>query len=228
VSKQGKTKHELWLRLCDLISNNPDAGRHLKVQAIIRQGLARFTDQVGRLWTSLANYYIRLGNFEQARDIFEEALNSVVTVRDFAHVWDAYTQFEDTIMSTYMESRTDQSAPSEQDELDFELRLARYEYLIDRRPLLLSSVMLRQNPHNVYEWQKRAKLYTNARSIVETYTRALKTVDPLKATGKPHVLWINFAKFYEAHNDLDSARSIFERATQVRHHLQFVWFHTRH
>ena len=222
VSKQGKSKHEMWLRLCDLISNNPEAGRHLKVNAIIRQGLARFSDQVGRLWTSLANYYIRLGNFEQARDVFEEALNAVITVRDFAHVWDAYTQFEDGCMRAYMDARAenqeeggDGAAAEGDDDVDFELRLARYEYLIDRRPLLLSSVMLRQNPHNVYEWQKRAKLYTNPRSVLETYTRALKTVDPLKATGKPHVLWVNFAKYYETHNDLESARKIFDKATQA-------------
>lgn len=37
--------------------------------------------------------------------------------------------------------------------------LARLEYLMERRPELLSSVMLRQNPHNVHEWHKRAKLF---------------------------------------------------------------------
>ena len=32
--------------------------------------------QVGRLWTSLADYYIRRGMFEKARDIYEEGLTS--------------------------------------------------------------------------------------------------------------------------------------------------------
>jgi len=36
-----------------------------------------------------------------------------------------------------------------------DLRLARLEHLMERRPLLLSSVLLRQNPHNVVEWLKR-------------------------------------------------------------------------
>ena len=45
------------------------------------------------------------------------------------------------------------------DDLDLELRLARLEDLMDRRPLLLNSVLLRQNPHNVHEWHKRVKLY---------------------------------------------------------------------
>ncbi len=45
------------------------------------------------------------------------------------------------------------------EDIDLELRLARFELLITRRPLLLNSVLLRQNPHNVHEWHKRVKLY---------------------------------------------------------------------
>ena len=36
--------------------------------------------------------------------------------------------------------------------------MARFEHLMERRPLLLNSVLLRQNPHNVAEWQKRVQL----------------------------------------------------------------------
>ena len=45
------------------------------------------------------------------------------------------------------------------DDIDLELKLERYEDLMDRRPLLLNSVLLRQNPHNVHEWHKRVKLF---------------------------------------------------------------------
>jgi pentatricopeptide repeat protein len=48
--------------------------------------------QVGRLWTSLADYYIRRGMFEKARDVYEEGLNAVVTVHDFSLIFDACTQ----------------------------------------------------------------------------------------------------------------------------------------
>lgn len=48
--------------------------------------------QVGRLWTSLADYYIRRGMFEKARDVYEEGLTSVITVHDFSLIFDAYTQ----------------------------------------------------------------------------------------------------------------------------------------
>lgn len=52
-------------------------GRSLNVDAIIRSGLARFSDEVGPLWCKLADFYIRSGAFERARDVFEEAINSV-------------------------------------------------------------------------------------------------------------------------------------------------------
>lgn len=34
-----------------------------------------------------------------------------------------------------------------------------YEDLLSRQPLLVNSVMLRQNPHDVSEWLKRVQLY---------------------------------------------------------------------
>jgi pre-mRNA-splicing factor SYF1 len=43
----------------------------------------------------------------------------------------------------------------------------------------------------------------------------VRTVDPERATGKPHTLWVAFAKLYERHSDLPNARIIFEKAVQV-------------
>ncbi|ONM60140.1 Tetratricopeptide repeat (TPR)-like superfamily protein [Zea mays] len=95
-------------------------------------------------------------------------------------------------------------------------------------PELLSSVLLRQNPHNVEEWHRRVKLFEKdpARQVA-TYVEAVKTVDPMKAVGKPHTLWVAFAKMYEKHSRLDSAEDIFKRATQVNYkavdHLASIW-----
>jgi hypothetical protein len=44
------------------------------------------------------------------------------------------------------------------DDIELDLRLARFEHLMGRRLLLLNSVLLRQNPHNVHEWHKRVVL----------------------------------------------------------------------
>ncbi|XP_025772219.1 pre-mRNA-splicing factor SYF1 [Puma concolor] len=215
VSKAGKSNYQLWHELCDLISQNPDKVQSLNVDAIIRGGLTRFTDQLGKLWCSLADYYIRSGHFEKARDVYEEAIRTVMTVRDFTQVFDSYAQFEESMIAAKMETASELGR-EEEDDVDLELRLARFEQLIGRRPLLLNSVLLRQNPHHVHEWHKRVALHQGRpREIINTYTEAVQTVDPFKATGKPHTLWVAFAKFYEDNGQLDDARIILEKATKV-------------
>ncbi|KAI4466201.1 pre-mrna splicing factor [Holotrichia oblita] len=117
-----------------------------------------FVSQDGKsnhqLWNELSNYYVRSGLFDRARDIYEEAIQTVTTVRDFTQI-DAYAQFEELSLSKRMEEIAKLATPTEEDDIDLELRLARFENLMERRLLLLNSVLLRQNPHNVQEWHKR-------------------------------------------------------------------------
>lgn len=257
-SIKGKTKHRLWLELCDLLTQHATEISGLNVDAIIRGGIRKFTDEVGRLWTSLADYYIRRGLLEKARDIFEEGMTTVITVRDFSVIFDAYSQFEDSMLSIKLETMDDsdddgnedneeeEEEEKEDDRLDIEklrkridlfwlkddkdvdLRLARFEHLMDRRPELANSVLLRQNPHNVEQWHRRVKLFEgNPTKQILTYTEAVRTVDPMKAVGKPHTLWVAFAKLYESHKDVSNARVIFDKAVQVNYkavdHLASVW-----
>lgn len=56
---------QLWQELCELLSQHPERVRSLDAGAIIRGGLTRFTDQLGRLWGALADCYIRSGHFEK-------------------------------------------------------------------------------------------------------------------------------------------------------------------
>lgn len=264
-SIKGKTKHRLWLELCDLLTKHATEVSGLNVDAIIRGGIRKFTDEVGRLWTSLAEYYIRRNLHEKARDIFEEGMTTVVTVRDFSVIFDSYAQFEESMLAHKMESM-DLSEDEEEegeggeetgdeddedvrldlnlsvaefekkmlngfwlhDDKDVDLRLARLDHLMDRRPELANSVLLRQNPHNVEQWHRRVKLFEgNPTKQILTYTEAVRTVDPMKAVGKPHTLWIAFAKLYENHKDIVNARVIFDKAVQVNYkavdNLASVW-----
>jgi pre-mRNA-splicing factor SYF1 len=63
------------------------------------------------------------------------------------------------------------------------------------------------------------------------YAEAIMTVDPMKATGKPHILWLAFAKMYECRCLLDSAQDVFQCATQVNFKsvddLATVWYEWR-
>lgn len=53
--------------------------------------------------------------------------------------------------------------------------------------------------------------------IINTYTEAVQTVQPKLAVGKLHTLWVEFAKFYEKNDQLDDARVVFEKATQIEY-----------
>lgn len=45
-SLEGKSKHTLWLELCDIITKHPEDVRHLNIDAIIRGGIRKFTNEV--------------------------------------------------------------------------------------------------------------------------------------------------------------------------------------
>ena len=135
---------------------------------------------------------------------------------NYVQVFDAYAQFEELHLKHLMEEVDKKAQATEEDDIELTLRMDRFEDLMERRPLLLNSVLLRQNPHNVAEWHKRVKLYEGKpHEIINTFTEAVQTVDPKMAVGKVHTLWVDFAKFYDSNSQTDDARIVFERATQV-------------
>ncbi|KAH2125492.1 pre-mRNA-splicing factor syf1 [Aspergillus fumigatus] len=223
-SKKGKSNFQLWTEMVDLlvskakqIRTGPQVG--IDVDAILRSGIDRFADQRGKLWAGLATYWITKGNFEKARDVFEEGITTVMTVRDFTLIFDAYVEFDESIIGSLMEAaavRADKGNVDEDADFDLDLRMLRFEQLMDRRPFLVNDVLLRQNPNNVIEWEKRVALWgDNKEEIVNTYTAAIAAINPKKAHGKFSELWVNYAKFYESGGDLDTARVIFDKAVKV-------------
>lgn len=45
-SLEGKSKHQLWLELCDIVTKHPKEVTDMKVDAILRSGIRKFTDEV--------------------------------------------------------------------------------------------------------------------------------------------------------------------------------------
>ncbi|KAI0703601.1 spliceosome complex protein [Cytidiella melzeri] len=203
--------------------------RKLNVERIIKKdGLEVYKDQAGRLWTGLATYWIKRGEFDRAKATFEDGIASVLTIRDFTQIFDAYAEFSESLISALMESiaEPDEDEDEEdikQTEAELDVKMKEFEELMDRRPFLVNDVLLRRNPNDVQEWEKRVALWgEHDDKVAETYTQALTTVNPRKATANFHKLYVNFAKFYEeggtngeAEADLDNARKILERATKV-------------
>lgn len=183
------SRYEHWMQLWELISKHPDKIVLSNAEKIIRHGIRKYVDEVGRLWICLADYNTRLGNFEKAREIFEEAIAFVVTARDFGLIFDAYMKFEETIiekdaeyteidtefddkldqlidntLNTIEERKGEEQLTNMAKDMITEEDEENYKYfklesLINRRNFLLSNATLRQNPSNVYEWLNRIKLW---------------------------------------------------------------------
>ena len=223
-SKEAKGPFQFWTEMIDLlidhakeIDTSDDSG--IDVEKIIHSGIAKFPDQRGVLWVGLARYWMHKGEYEKARDVFEEAITTVMTVRDFSVVFDTYVEAEEAMIGIKMNdaaARSDKGKVDTAADADLDIRLVRFESLMQRRPFLLNDVMLRQNPHNVIEWEKRVALWgDNKKEVVQTYTDAIAAIHPKKAVGKFHELWANYAKFYEAGGSLHNARAIMEKAVKV-------------
>jgi pre-mRNA-splicing factor SYF1 len=223
-SKNGKGEYQLWSEMVDILvvhAKEVETGDEIgiDVERIIRSGIERFADQRGKLWSGLATYWITRGSFEKARDVFEEGITTVMTVRDFTLIFEAYVEFEETITGQLMEeaaARSDKGVVDENADFDLDIRMMRFEQLMDRRPFLINDVLLRQNPNNVSEWNVRIGLWgDNKQEVVQTYTDAIAAVQPKKAVGRFHELWASYAKFYEKGGDIRSARVIMEKAVKV-------------
>ncbi|CED82167.1 spliceosome complex protein [Phaffia rhodozyma] len=217
-------------------ATDPSSDVKLDVEQIVmKDGLEVFKDQAGRLWTGLATFWIQKGEFDRAKYSFETGLGSVLTIRDFTQIFDAFTEFSETLISSLMESLAAEDEEDEDDkegmEQELDSAMQEFEELMDKRPFLVNEVLLRRNGNDVVEWEKRVALYgQDDEKIIETYNKAISTINPRKAPTALSPLYINFAKFYENggssdpssesgegknEKDLKSAREVFERAVRV-------------
>ena len=141
---------------------DPANPKKLNIENIIQKdGLAVYKDQAGRLWTGLATYWIKRGEFDRAKAVFEKGMKSVLTIRDFSQVFDAYAEFGQSILDAMMASLADEDEDDDAAETEKELdaHMKAFEELADRRPFLHNDVLLRRNSNDVQEWEKRVALW---------------------------------------------------------------------
>ena len=141
---------------------DPINPKKLNIENIIQKdGLEVYKDQAGRLWTGLATYWIKRGEFDRAKAVFEEGMKSVLTIRDFSQVFDAYAEFGQSILDAMMASLADEDEDEDAAETEQQLdeHMKAFEELADRRPFLHNDVLLRRNPNDVQEWEKRVALW---------------------------------------------------------------------
>ena len=144
---------------------DPLSKRKLSIERIIRKdGLDVYKDQAGRLWSGLATYWIKRGEFDCANSIFEAGIASVLTVHDFTLIFGAYVQFTESLLSAMMASLEEPEEDEDEDdaknaERDLDAKMEEFAALVDRRPFLLNDVLLRRNPNDVQEWEEGVALW---------------------------------------------------------------------
>ena len=276
-SKENKSQYYYWIILCQIINNYPEyidlsiCNKELNVDRVIRHGIKKYSDEVGNLWVTLANYYIKIGLIEKAREIFEEALEKILTVRDFSLVFNSYLNFEQEMMKynifnseisvdnnlelsckngeneenklTELELNEFENAMNELkfEEINYEkieedeniqkgdaennsnikkFNFIRVNNLLQRRPFLLNSTILRRNPNNVNEWLKRIELMkekNDFNQIKKLYEESLNTIKINEAYGKLSEIYISYANFYEENNNIKKANEIYFKGCNLNY-----------
>ena len=237
-------RKDLWMSLAKICTRHPVEKVGLDWEAMVRAVLANPNylpkEMEGVVWNQLADAWIRRGEFQLARSVYEEALESVSKVRDFTILLDAYLQFEEGLLEATMEAQAENEDEddamedvdqddwdlllSQQDDAtdkkssmsDLELALARAEDLTARRPILLNRVLLRQNPNDVGEWLKRARLYKENEQLSQAAAaleEGLQTVQARRAVGgAPSQMVLQLVQIYEDDcKDVSKARDLLDR-----------------
>ncbi|KAF8105548.1 hypothetical protein N665_0157s0122 [Sinapis alba] len=199
-SIKGKTKHKLWMELCELLVHHANVISGLNVDAIIRGGIRKFTDEVGMLWTSLADYYIRKSLLEKARDVYEEGMMKVVTVRDFSVIFDVYSRFEESTVAKKMEmmsSSDDEEEDEDEDEVDVRLNFS-----------------LSVNPQRPGEYESH---FRQGRSGEVRRRVAADVNEPVQMKLHRSLrLWSFYLDLEESLGMLESTRTVYEKILDMR------------
>lgn len=70
----------------------------MQAESLLRKAVEDFPKEEGKLWIFLADFFTRQGKFVDARQVYEEALSKLTSVRDFGIVYNAYLKFEEAML----------------------------------------------------------------------------------------------------------------------------------
>ncbi|KAG2377976.1 hypothetical protein C9374_008598 [Naegleria lovaniensis] len=217
----------VWDQLCTVVADHAQQINisHSVIESILVTGTKRYPSEIGKLWTTLAQYYIQHGKFDAAISAYESGMSSVSTVKDFNLIFDTYAKMFDELIKFHMQLLEQGVDEQNRQELGLEVLISKYENLMDRRSFLLNSVKLKQNPNNIHEWHNRLKLTKNREQfnyknpnqkidgIIGCYEEAISNINPENAShGKIYSIWNSYARFFEVElHDIEKARSIYKK-----------------
>lgn len=92
--KLNKDRKELFMELVEFIAKYPVRAQHVGAENILQDALEKYPEEAARLWVYTADYYTRMGQFDRARQVFDESLDTCDTVSSFGILYSAYLKFE--------------------------------------------------------------------------------------------------------------------------------------
>ncbi|RLO11458.1 hypothetical protein DYB28_000609 [Aphanomyces astaci] len=215
------SRHALWMELCSLISSHPDdISSALNVDAILRSGVHLFSDEVGRFWCALATYYMRLGMFESARDVYEEGLVSREGIKfegfflafyeahdDVANARAVFEKARHRLASSFRS--LDERAAIVCAQIELELRHGAFDAALE-----FARAACRQKPvmRSLKLWHLRVDLEESLGDVPSTRSAYEDLIDLKLATP---VLVLQFTAYLETHEYFEDAFHVYEKAVQL-------------
>jgi pre-mRNA-splicing factor SYF1 len=82
--------------------------------------LKLYPEDSGKVWVKMSDYFIRLAEFDRARQVLEEAIETIDNAKDFGIIFSAYVKFEEEMITALANSEIRQHYEViEEDNVDF-------------------------------------------------------------------------------------------------------------
>ncbi|RLV91938.1 Pre-mRNA-splicing factor SYF1 [Spathaspora sp. JA1] len=199
----GKSPVQYLFEYIDLIQ---DSAQSLFFEKLINDSIQTYPDQIGKLFLKLITFFKQRNDVEKVRYYYDISVRQkCLTSQDFTTLFDEYAEFEESEL-------TKLSASSDL----FNFKLDKFENLLNDRSILFNDMKLRQNINNLDVWFDRFDIYNNdLGKLLQTYTEALKSINPLKVVSSPNHklcdIWIRYASIYAKNRDYKTADYIYSK-----------------
>ncbi|KAG7193613.1 pre-mRNA-splicing factor syf1 [Scheffersomyces spartinae] len=215
-----RTKIQIWSEMMELFLGKNYGGNGLdeKIETIAFLLSKEFPDQEATVHLKLALYFMSLlQDIGKVRHLFDLGIKTCKTVKDFVLLYDTYTGFEERLLTKRLDAEEDEG-----DYRQLDLRMHKLEQLLDSRHLMMNDVLLRLDPNNIDYWFDRLEIVKeDMNSTLETYVKAISTINPLKYVSYNNhnlpELWINYSKVYSSNGDTTTAELIFSKAVESQY-----------
>ncbi|EGW35761.1 uncharacterized protein SPAPADRAFT_132070 [Spathaspora passalidarum NRRL Y-27907] len=200
----GKSPVQYLFEYIDLLLHFPT--EPLFFDKIISDSIKSYPDQIGKLYLKSVEFFKQKHDVEKVRYYYDNGIKTCLTSQDFVALYDEYTEFEESELAKV----------SKEDPTLVNFKLDKFEKLLDDREILFNDMKLRQNIHNLDVWFDRFDIYkNNLGKLLQTYTDALKSINPLKVVSTNHKLceiWIQYASIYSNNKDYKTADFIYSKS----------------